>query len=80
MYKRFAVVLTVAGVLAACGDRDDGANQTSADTTTVPGTDVVDQPTTVPTTDTLVTTTTTETDTIHGEANDTTHRDSVVNP
>jgi hypothetical protein len=82
MQKRIAAVLALAGMLAAgaCGDREDGANTSTSDTTTVPGTDVVEQPVTVPTTDTLVTTTTTETDTIHGEADDdsvhadTTHR------
>jgi hypothetical protein len=82
MNKRIAAVLTVVGVLAtgACGAKDEGDETTNADTTVVQGTDVVEQPTTVPVTDTLVTTTTTQTDTIHGEVDADSMRDSVAHP
>ena len=79
MNRSLASVLAVATALtlAACGgDTDEGAETTTADTTTVTGTEVVDVPTTVPTTDTIVQTTTTETDTIHGDAPDTVHADT----
>jgi hypothetical protein len=79
MYKRFAAVLALTSVvtLGACSKTEEGDEATTADTTTVQGTDVVDVPTTVPTTDTVVQTTTTETDTIHGDVDaDTMRRDS----
>lgn len=66
-----ALVCAAAVSLTAC-KKNDGAENTAADTTTVPGQDTVNVPTTVPTTDTVVKTTTTDVDTIHSDAKDTT--------
>lgn len=81
MDKRLAAVLAMmtAASVAACTGAGEDAENTTADTMTVPGTDVVEVPTTVPTQDTVVTTTTveTDTDTIRGEGVDTTRMDSV---
>jgi hypothetical protein len=75
------LVLAAALGIGACGGGADEAESTSADTMTVPGTDVVDVPTTVPTQDTVVRTTTTETDTIRGEVDaDTVGRDTAPRP
>jgi hypothetical protein len=71
MDKRWVAALAVVGVLSAGAcKRDDGSNQTVADTATVPAMDTVNQPVAVPTTDTVVKTTTVDTDTIHGDAHD----------
>ncbi len=74
--KRIAYPVAIfAALTIGCAQAED-AGDTMADTATVPGTDVVEVPTQVPTTDTVVRTTTTETDvdTIEGEARDTTRR------
>jgi len=71
-------ILAIAAI-AATGYKkadSDGAETTTADTSVVPGTDTISQPTVVPTQDTMVTTTTTETDTTHGSGTDTTAHDT----
>ena len=79
MYKGSAFVVAAALAMAACAGAGD-EDQTTADTTTVPGTDVVDVPTTVPTQDTVITetTVTTDTDTVRGEVPDGAVADSTV--
>lgn len=77
------LVLAAALGIGACGGGADESESTTADTMTVPGTDVVEVPTTVPTQDTVVRTTTTETDvdTIRGEVDaDTVGRDTAPRP
>ena len=72
-------ILAIAAIAATgCkkSDTSDGAETTAADTSVVAGTDTVSQPTVVPTQDTVVTTTTQETDTVHGNATDTTVHDT----
>ncbi|HVG46076.1 MAG TPA: hypothetical protein VM890_15140 [Longimicrobium sp.] len=71
-------ILAIAAIAATgCKKADsDGAETTTADSTVVAGTDTVSQPTVVPTQDTVVTTTTQETDTVHGNATDTTAHDT----
>jgi len=70
--KKFFAIAAVA-LLAACGG--DGTDETvEQDTTTIQGTDTVPTTTVVPTTDTMITTVTT--DTVQGEATDTTTGDT----
>jgi hypothetical protein len=61
-----AIMLAAGVAVTACKKTDNGENS-SADTTTVPGQDTVNVPTAVPTQDTVVKTTTTDVDTIHGK-------------
>ncbi|HEX7019251.1 MAG TPA: hypothetical protein VF159_04535 [Gemmatimonadaceae bacterium] len=61
-----AVAVAALAATAACNKSNE---KTSADTTTVPGTDTVSGKA-LPTTDTVVKTTTTTKDTIQGEASD----------
>lgn len=66
--NRFFVRLSLAVALfatAACAGGDDDATLT--DTTTIPGRDTVQVPTTVPTTDTIVTDIDVTRDTIRGD-------------
>ena len=60
-------VMLAAGVAVTACKKNDGAESSSADTTTVPGQDTVNVPTAVPTQDTVVKTTTTDVDTIHSK-------------
>jgi len=79
MINRKLAVLALAALAAtaACKDKtSEGDEKTTADTTVVAGQDTANVPTVVPTTDSVVTTTTTETDTIHGQAGDTTMHDT----
>ncbi|HUP90571.1 MAG TPA: hypothetical protein VM100_14525 [Longimicrobiales bacterium] len=68
--KYLALIVCAAAVSFAACDKKDGDDNTAADTSVVQGADTVNVPTAVPTTDTIVKST--ETDTIHGEAKDTT--------
>ena len=78
--KRTLSILALAAlaVTAACGGENGGDDSTATqtDTSVVTGQDTMQQPVTVPTQDTVVqtTTTTTETDTVQGQAGDTTTR------
>lgn len=76
--KRSILTLGVAAATltfaAACGTGNDGADSVAADTATLPAMDTVNVPTTVPTTDTVITKTQTTTDTLRGDARDTTRR------
>lgn len=77
MKLRTLSILALAAIAATgCKKGDNDAESTTADTTTVPGTDTVSQTvnTVVPTQDTVVKTTTT--DTVHGNAPDTMHHDT----
>lgn len=76
MKIRFLSILSLAALAAtvACGGGDDANSETTADTSVVQGTEVVDQPVTVPTQDTIVeeTTVTTDTSVIEGGVVDST--------
>ena len=61
-----ALVCAAAVSMTAC-KKNDGAENSAADTTTVKGQDTVNVPMAVPTTDTVVKTTTTDVDTIHSK-------------
>jgi len=79
MKLRTLGILALAALAAtACKKGDNDTETTTADTAVVPGSDTVPTTTVVPTTDTAVTTTTTttETDTMHGNATDTTVHDT----
>jgi hypothetical protein len=81
--KRTLSILALAALAAtaACGDKENGDGDSTAthqDSSVVAGQDTIQQPVAVPTQDTVVqtTTTTTETDTVQGQAGDTTVRDT----
>jgi hypothetical protein len=79
MKFRTLSILALAAIAATgCkkSDTSEGTETTTADSAVVPGTDTVSQPTVVPTQDTVVTSTTTTTDTVHGNAHDTTVHDT----
>ena len=66
MTSKYVLAFACAAAVAVTGcKKNDNAENTAADTTTVKGTDTVNVPTAVPTTDTVVKTTTTDVDTIH---------------
>jgi len=72
-------ILAIAAIAATgCkkSDTSDGTETTTADSAVVPGTDTQQVNVAVPTQDTVVTTTTQETDTVHGNAPDTTMHDT----
>ncbi|HEX8242757.1 MAG TPA: hypothetical protein VF541_04665 [Longimicrobium sp.] len=74
------LALAALAATAACkkSDTAEGDQTQTADSTVVSGQDTVQKTVNevVPTTDTVVKTTTTETDTVHGNAQDTTHADT----
>jgi len=75
MKIRHLPVLAIAALVAttACKKNESGGDETTQkDSAVVPGTDTVNQPVVVPTQDTVVKTTTTSTDTVHGQAGDST--------
>jgi hypothetical protein len=80
MKIRTLSILALAAIAAVgCkkSDTSDGTETTTADSSVVPGVDSAQVTVPVQTQDTVVKTTTTQTDTVHGNAPDTTHHDSV---
>jgi hypothetical protein len=75
--SRYLAILALSAFvgLSACGGDDaDGDDATAQDTSVIAGQDTINQPTVVPTEDSVVTSV--DVDTIQGEADDDTARDT----